>query len=65
MPWARATHPDGTEKNVIVGANCVRPSPFNIISWARATHPDGTEKNVIVGANRVRPSPFDVLILYK
>jgi hypothetical protein len=65
MSWVRAMHPDGTKKNVIVGANCVRPSPFNIISWARATHPYGTEKNVIVGANCVRPSPFDVLIFYK
>ncbi len=31
MSSARAMHPDGTEKNVIVGANCVRPSPFDVL----------------------------------
>jgi hypothetical protein len=31
MSWARATHPYGTEKNVIVGANRVRPSPFDVL----------------------------------
>jgi hypothetical protein len=31
MFWVRAMHPDETEKNAIVGANCVRPSPFDVL----------------------------------